>query len=45
MNDLLDTTAAAVHDPLVVALAVFALVGLLTHLLFRMHPFGRATTA
>jgi hypothetical protein len=27
-----------------VALAVFALVGLLTHLLFRMHPFGRATT-
>jgi small-conductance mechanosensitive channel len=44
MTDLMDTTAAAVHDPLVAALAVFTLVGLLTHLLFRMHPLGRATT-
>jgi small-conductance mechanosensitive channel len=44
MNDLLATTAAAVHDPLVAALAVFTLVGLLTHLLFRMHPLGRAAT-
>ncbi len=44
MNDLLDSTAAAVHDPLVAALAVFTLVGLLTHLLFRMHPLGRAAT-
>ena len=37
MTDLMATTAAAVHDPLVAALAVFTLVGLLTHLLFRMH--------
>ena len=34
--------AVAVHDPLVVSLAVFTLAGLLTHLLFRKQPIGRA---
>ncbi len=33
---------AAVRDPLVVALFIFALAGLLTHLLFRQHPLRRA---
>ena len=34
--------AAIVHDPLVFALFIFALAGLLTHLLFRQHPLRRA---
>jgi small-conductance mechanosensitive channel/CRP-like cAMP-binding protein len=33
---------AAVRDPLVVALAIFSLGGLLMHILFRRHPLGRA---
>jgi small-conductance mechanosensitive channel len=33
---------AAVRDPLVVAVLVFSLGGLLTHVLFRRHPLGRA---
>jgi small-conductance mechanosensitive channel len=44
MDNLLGTAVASFRDPLVVALAVFALVGLLTHLLFRAHPLGRAAT-
>ncbi len=42
MNDLADMMAAAAHDPLAVALVIFGLAGLATHLLFRMHPLGRA---
>jgi small-conductance mechanosensitive channel len=38
----LPAPAAAAHDPLVVALVLFALGGLLTHLLFRKHPLRRA---
>jgi small-conductance mechanosensitive channel len=36
------TIAAATHDPLFVALVLFALGGLLAHLLFRNHPLRRA---
>jgi small-conductance mechanosensitive channel/CRP-like cAMP-binding protein len=42
MIDLPSMGAAAVHDPLVVTLFVFSLGGLLTHVLFRRHPLGRA---
>ncbi len=42
MIDLPAATAAAVRDPLVVALVVFSVAGLLTHLLFRRHPLRRA---
>ncbi|HTV44517.1 MAG TPA: mechanosensitive ion channel family protein [Stellaceae bacterium] len=38
----LQTAAATLRDPLVVALVVFALSGLVTHLLFRRHPVRRA---
>jgi small-conductance mechanosensitive channel len=34
--------AMAVRDPLVCALAVFSIGGLLMHVLFRRHPLGRA---
>src|SRR5215467_9225250 len=43
MIGLLQAAAAAVRDPLVVTLFVLLLGGLLTHLLFRRHPFSRAT--
>jgi small-conductance mechanosensitive channel len=40
---MIDPAAVAVvHDPLVIALVVFSLGGLLTHILFRRHPLGRA---
>ncbi|MCW3476263.1 mechanosensitive ion channel family protein [Limobrevibacterium gyesilva] len=42
MTDLPDAVAAAAHDPLVITLLIFALGGLLTHLLFRKQPLGRA---
>ncbi|MGH7045438.1 MAG: mechanosensitive ion channel domain-containing protein [Stellaceae bacterium] len=38
----LQTAAATLRDPLVVALVVFALSGLVTHLLFRRRPVRRA---
>jgi len=38
----LPEVAATVRDPLVVALFVFCVSGLLTHFLFRRHPLGRA---
>ena len=41
MNDL-SMAAAVARDPLVVTLFVFSLSGLLTHVLFRRHPLGRA---
>jgi small-conductance mechanosensitive channel len=43
MSELPDAVVAAVRDPLVVALVVFSLIGLLMHILFRRHPLGRAT--
>jgi hypothetical protein len=36
------TVAAAVGDPLVVVLGVFAIGILVAHLLFKKHPIGRA---
>lgn len=39
---MIGLSAAALHDPLVVALVVFSIGGLLTHLFFRRHPLGRA---
>jgi small-conductance mechanosensitive channel len=42
MSDLLATIGTAAHDPLAIAFVVFALAGLLTHLLIRTHPFGLA---
>ncbi len=42
MIDLPAAIAAAVRDQLVVALGLFVLGGLLSHLLFRRHPLGRA---
>ncbi len=42
MFDLPATVTAAARDPLVIALAIFSLGGLLAHLLFRAHPLGRA---
>ncbi len=42
MIDLPAATTAAVRDPLVIALVIFSLGGLLTHLLFRTHPLRRA---
>jgi len=42
MIDLPAAGAAAARDPLVVTLFIFSLGGLLTHVLFRRHPLGRA---
>jgi small-conductance mechanosensitive channel len=42
MTNVVSTTIALVHDPLVVALFLFSLGGLLSHYLFRRHPLGRA---
>ncbi len=42
MIDLPAATVAAARDPLVIALVIFSLGGLLTHLLFRKHPLRRA---
>src|SRR5260370_37600769 len=42
MTDLPAAMAVAARDPLVVALIIFVLGGLLTHLLFRKQPLGRA---
>ncbi len=42
MSDLIGVIETAAHDPLAIAFAIFALAGLLTHLLFRTHPMGRA---
>jgi small-conductance mechanosensitive channel len=42
MIDLASHGAAAVRDPLVITLVVFSFGGLLTHVLFRRHPLGRA---
>jgi small-conductance mechanosensitive channel/CRP-like cAMP-binding protein len=42
MTDLPTTLEAAIQDPLVVALALFAVGGMLTHWLFRKYPLGRA---
>jgi small-conductance mechanosensitive channel len=42
MIDLPAAMAAVARDPLVIALAFFSLGGLLTHLLFRLHPLRRA---
>jgi small-conductance mechanosensitive channel len=42
MIDLPGQMAAAARDPLVIALVIFVLSGLLTHLLFRRHPLRRA---
>jgi small-conductance mechanosensitive channel len=42
MIGLQSSVGAAIHDPLVIAMVVLALAGLLTHLLFRKHPLGRA---
>jgi small-conductance mechanosensitive channel len=44
MDDLLGAAVTTLRDPLVVALVVFSVVGLLTHLLFRTYPLGRAAT-
>jgi small-conductance mechanosensitive channel/CRP-like cAMP-binding protein len=43
MSGLPEVVVTAVRDPLVVALGIFALGGLLMHILFRHHPLGRAT--
>jgi small-conductance mechanosensitive channel len=42
MTNLPLMTIALIHDPLVVALFLFSLGGLLAHYLFRQHPLGRA---
>jgi small-conductance mechanosensitive channel len=42
MMELPSAGIAALHDPLVVTLCVFVLLGLAGHLLFRRHPLGRA---
>jgi small-conductance mechanosensitive channel/CRP-like cAMP-binding protein len=42
MIDLPAAVTAAARDPLVIALAIFSLGGLLTHLLFRGYPLRRA---
>ena len=42
MTNLPWVTIAFVHDPLVVALFLFSLAGLLAHYLFQRHPLGRA---
>jgi small-conductance mechanosensitive channel/CRP-like cAMP-binding protein len=42
MLDLSVVTDAATSDPLVIVLAVFVLGGLLTTLIFKRHPIGRA---
>ena len=42
MLDLSVVTDAATRDPLVIVLAVFVLGGLLTTLIFKRHPIGRA---
>jgi small-conductance mechanosensitive channel len=42
MTDLPATVAAAAGDPLVLAVILFALVGIVTHYLFRHRPLGRA---
>jgi small-conductance mechanosensitive channel len=42
MFDLPEAAVAAVRDPLVVTLVIFALGGLVMHLLFRRHPLSRA---
>ncbi|MFZ3235540.1 MAG: mechanosensitive ion channel family protein [Stellaceae bacterium] len=39
---MIGLSTAALRDPLVVALVVFTIVGLLAHLVFRRHPLGRA---
>src|SRR6266404_4191685 len=42
MLDLSIVTDAAARDPLIIVLAVFLIGGLLTALIFRGHPIGRA---
>ena len=42
MMDLPSAGIAALHDPLVVTLCVFSLLGLAVHILFRRYPLGRA---
>ncbi len=42
MTDLPTALEAAVRDPLVLALGVFAVGGVMTHWLFRRYPIGRA---
>ena len=42
MTDLASQGLAAVRDPLVITLVVFAAGGVLMHFLFRRHPVGRA---
>jgi small-conductance mechanosensitive channel/CRP-like cAMP-binding protein len=42
MMDLPSAGIAALHDPLVVTLCVFSILGLVGHFLFRRHPLGHA---
>src|ERR1700759_2630328 len=42
MIDLSWATVTLVHDPLVVALLLFSLGGMISHYLFRRHPLVRA---
>jgi small-conductance mechanosensitive channel len=42
MSDFLAMIKTAAQDPLAIALVIFVLAGLLTHLLIRTHPLGRA---
>jgi small-conductance mechanosensitive channel len=42
MMELPSAGIAALHDPLVVTLCVFSLLGLAGHILFRRYPLGRA---
>jgi small-conductance mechanosensitive channel/CRP-like cAMP-binding protein len=41
--DLPEAVVATARDPLVITLLIFSLGGLLTHLMFRCHPLGRAS--
>jgi hypothetical protein len=41
--DMPEGAVATAHDPLVITLCIFSLGGLLTHLMFRHHPLGRAS--
>lgn len=40
--ELPEAAIAALHDPLVITLGVFFLLGLAGHILFRHYPLGRA---
>jgi small-conductance mechanosensitive channel len=41
--DVPEGVVATARDPLVITLFIFAMGGLLTHLMFRRHPLGRAS--